>query len=95
MPTPLQTAIDLQAAEIEAFGQGTAKQPPNGSTEWFLLRAATIGMAYLKRVVELDIEQDYSASERLYRAQLPLVKKAPLPPKPEVDTAAAAELANG
>lgn len=80
----LSNAIDELAAELAAFNQGAKQQPRDGSTEWFLLRAKTCGMAYLKRLAQLGVESDAGACERVYKVSSKVFKAAEVPPEPEV-----------
>ena len=62
-----QAVLALQD-EIASFNQGTAVQPAVGTTDWYRLRALTLGLTYLQRVQQLALHDDPAAAERLYRA---------------------------
>lgn len=76
-----QKALDELQVEIDAFNQGTKHQPRPQTVEWFLLRAKVTGAAYLKRVVQLSLESDEAACERLYRKCSSHFKVAEVPPE--------------
>jgi hypothetical protein len=63
----LDKAIEILQKEVEAFGQGTSGQPKDGTAEWFLLRAKSNGLSFLKRLKQLGIEESPAASERFSR----------------------------
>lgn len=81
----LPNAIAELEAEIASFNQGSKAQPKDGSTEWFLLRAKAVGIAYLKRVEQLGIAHDAGACERVYKKCSVVFKSAEVPAAPEVD----------
>lgn len=66
--TNLDTAISQLQEESDAYTQGSKVQPRDGTTEWYVLRAITIGLGYLKRAKQLGLEDDVPAADRLYRA---------------------------
>lgn len=80
----LANARDELGGEIAQFNQGSKRQPKDHSTEWFLLRAKTLGNAYIQRVAQLGIESDPAACERLYKACLGAFKAAEVPDAPEI-----------
>ena len=84
MSTPLENAIEELQETVNAFGQGTSSQPKDGSTPWYLLRAHTTGLAYLKRLQQLGIESDPGACERVYRKGSAMFKSAEVPPTPVI-----------
>jgi hypothetical protein len=78
----LDRAIEQLQAEVTAYGQGTLTQPLPDTTEWFLLRAKTLGLSSLKRMRQLGVELDSSAAERYYRKSSKAVKaEEPGPPQ--------------
>lgn len=81
--TPLQSAISLLQEEFDSYGQGTPEQPKEGTSGWFLLRAHSLGLSYLKRLDGLQIDGDPAAAERLYRRGNVHFKAAEVP-EPEV-----------
>lgn len=70
MPTALENAISQLEEEVDSYGQGSMRQPPDRSTDWFLLRAASLGLAYLRRLRALELEGSPQASEQIYRKYL-------------------------
>ena len=65
--TPLESAIALLEAEVEAFQQGTKFQPAEKSEAWFVLRAKALGLSHLRRMAQLRVHDDPAAAERFYR----------------------------
>jgi hypothetical protein len=84
MPLPIENAISQLQEEMEAYGQGTQKQPKEGTTEWYLLRCCALGISYLRRIQELGVVEDPAAAERLYRKHNDGFKKAVVPAAPMV-----------
>lgn len=66
MTTPLEVAVNLLQDEFDSYGQGTVDQPADGTTGWYLIRAAALGLAYVKRLQALGLENDVPAAERYY-----------------------------
>ena len=71
----LQTAIDELQAEITALELGTPTQPVEGTTEWFKLRSAAIGLSLLRKMKQLDLSERPAAAERFYRESSRRVKR--------------------
>lgn len=69
----LAAAIAQLEAEVLDFGQGTARQPKEGTADWFLLRAKSMGLSSLKRAQQLRLDSPASA-ERYFRASSRLLK---------------------
>lgn len=65
------SAIDQAIAElgneIAEFKHGTLDQPDEGSSAWFLLRAKTLAMTYLKRLGQTGAHGSAKASEQLFK----------------------------
>jgi hypothetical protein len=78
--TPLQSAILRAKEELAAFGQGTKAQPAAGTVDWFRLRAAAAGLAYLQRLETLEVSHDPAACERVYREATKVFKATKVPP---------------
>ena len=74
--TPLEDAVAQMKERVADFGQGTAKQPKDGTTEWFLLRAAAAGLSFLQRMDTLKISHNPAACEELYRSAKKHFKQA-------------------
>lgn len=66
----IDRAIAKLDEEILSFNNGTKQQPAEGSTEWFLLRAKTLGRSALKRMRDLGVNEDPEAAEKHYRHSL-------------------------
>lgn len=64
----LDVAISQLQEESDAYTQGSKVQPRDGTTEWYVLRAITIGLGFLKRAKQLELDNDVPAADRLYRA---------------------------
>lgn len=65
--SPLQIALSQLQEDIDSYGQGTARQPREGTADWYLLRAQVLGMSWLRRLNDLQLDQDVDAAERMYR----------------------------
>ena len=78
----LDRAIVVLGEEVALFGQGTSAEPSDGSADWFVLRAKTLGLSYLKRIKQLEIERDAAATERFYRRSVSNIKLTEVPPPP-------------
>jgi len=46
--SPLEEAVASLEAEVLAFGQGTKDQPEDLSRDFYLLRAKSLGLSYLR-----------------------------------------------
>ncbi len=64
----LQSAIEMLQAEVDDFGQGTSRQPKEGSADWFLLRAKSLGLSSLKRAAQLKVDKSPVAANRHFLA---------------------------
>lgn len=75
--TRIESAIASLQREVDAFGQGTAKQPSEGSADWFLLRAKSLGLSYLRsiRAQNLGDERQAGEAEQVYRAGMEKLKE--------------------
>lgn len=63
----LDSAIDSLRAEVEAFHPAhAAARPAAGTTDWFLLRAKSLGLSSLLRMRQLGL--DPAAAERYHQA---------------------------
>lgn len=69
-----QDAIDLLAAEVDSFGQGTPAQPKDHTPEWFLLRAKSLGLAYLRQASLTGAHNSPVAATALYKKGLQGIK---------------------
>lgn len=65
--TSLDVAIEQSKAAVDVFGQGTSAQPKFGSVEWFQLRAATLALAYLRRLNTLGLGNDEIGADLVYK----------------------------
>lgn len=83
--TPLDSAISQLQEELDSYGQGTPTQPRESTSSWFLLRATSIGLSYLKRVQQTGVEGDPAAAERLYRRAGQHLKAAEVPEEEVVE----------
>ena len=84
MPTPLENAIAYYQTEVDSYGQGTKAQPADKSYEWFILRAMILGLAYLKRIQVLGVQDDPAACDRVYLKGNLHFKAADVPPAPVI-----------
>lgn len=73
----IERAIETLQAEVGAFHQGTAEQPAEGTEAWFLLRAKSLGLSYLKRVRQLSLHDNPASAERFFRDSSRVVKGDP------------------
>lgn len=69
----LAAAISQLEAEIAVFGQGTADQPAERSTGWYVLRAKVVGLQALRNMQSLSAE-DAQACDKVYKTALKAVK---------------------
>lgn len=67
------------AAKLTEFAPGTAMAPAPGSSAHFETRAVALGYIFLRRCIDLGIESDLAAVERLYRAGAAFFGKAIVP----------------
>ena len=74
--TNLEAAIAELQAQFDRFEPGTPNAPKEGSTEWFLLRASTLGLGYAKRVMAIGAADDPLAADRIYREGIRVLKVA-------------------
>lgn len=81
----LDRAIEQLSAEIADFQQGTKQAPKDGTVEWFLLRAKSLGLSHLKRMKQLGVESDVAASERFYRKCSSSFKQLNVPDPVEIE----------
>lgn len=65
----IDDAIALLEAEVAAFGQGTKDQPQEGTPEFFILRAKSIGLSMLKQMRVNGIDSP-ARVESFYKASL-------------------------
>lgn len=61
----LASAIAQLSAEVAEFKQGTVTQPKEGAADWFLLRAKSLGLSYLKKAQQLALEGSPLRAEKL------------------------------
>lgn len=69
----LKVAIAQLQAQIAT--QGTKQQPKEGETEWYLYRAAAIGLAWLQQADRDGLGQNPRAVEVSYKLALKEAKK--------------------
>lgn len=62
----LDAAINILQAEVDAFGQGTKRQPRDGDPEWYLLRAKTLGLSSLKRMKQLELGSSAKMADQFH-----------------------------
>lgn len=65
----LSLALEQLQAEVDSFLQGTKQQPREGTADWFLLRAKSIGLSYLRSIEKQKLDQPASAraADRVYK----------------------------
>ena len=80
----LERAIEQLEAEVADFRQGSPGQPKEGTPEWFLLRAKALGLSHLRRMQQLQLENDPAACERYYRSCSATFKHLQVPPEQKV-----------
>lgn len=68
----LKDAIRYIEAQLDDLALGTTRQPPEGSQGWFLARAWTLGVAFLRRADQMA--GDPQQVENLYRSALKTLK---------------------
>jgi hypothetical protein len=73
--TPLETALALCQEDFDSFKVGTANQPAEGSSDWYRLRSATLGLAFLKRLRVLGLDDNPIAADRVYQQTLRVFKE--------------------
>jgi len=78
MTTPLEAAIADQQFAVNSYKPGTKDQPKEGSQGWYALRAAVIGLGWLKRLQQLDLADSPEAANLTYRAALVSTKSLEL-----------------
>lgn len=66
MATPLDAAIAVLEEEIASFQQGTKDQPKEKTTDWFLLRAKSLGLSSLKTMAARQLADDPVGAERFH-----------------------------
>lgn len=81
----LDRAIAQLEAEVAAFNQGTLQQPAENSTEWFVLRAKSLGLSALRRMAQLQLHGEPASAERYYREAGKRCKTADVPPAPIIE----------
>lgn len=88
MPSQLENAIAQLQDEVDLFQQGTKVQPKDDTSEWYLLRAKSLGLTYLKQLQGQGLEGRARQCEQLYTSASKHFKNAaPAPrdfPIPEV-----------
>lgn len=67
MPSPLESALSELETQLSRFGQGTPRQPAEGTRDWYLLRAFSIGLSHLRSLQSAGLEHDHAGAERAYR----------------------------
>lgn len=80
MTTPLQIAAAQLQEEIDVYQHGTKNGPPEGSSEFYLLRALVLGLSYLKRLEQLGVTNDPAAAHRVFRERERSFKLVAVPP---------------
>lgn len=75
MTTALEAAIEVMAAEVAAFQQGTKSQPAEKTTDWFLLRAKSLGLSSLRTMKAQQLDEDPVGAERFHRTASIHMKK--------------------
>lgn len=83
--SPLDSALGELESQISKFNHGTKAQPKEGTQEWFMLRALSLGRSYLRRCVQLELHRDSPAAERFQRACAGHFKTVEIPPPAEVE----------
>ncbi len=84
----LDAAIAVLSAEINALMHAnrpsTAGADLNtGSTDWWLLRAKSLGLSSLRRMAQLELHGDPVAAERYHRAAESHHVRLEVPPPPD------------
>lgn len=65
----IDDAIAILEAEVAAFGQGTKDQPAEGTPEFFILRAKSVGLSMLRSMQARGLDSP-SRVESFYKATL-------------------------
>lgn len=65
--SPLESAISQLQEEFDSYSPGTKDAPAPSTDRWYLLRAVSIGLTYLKQVAVRGLDNDPAAAEALYR----------------------------
>lgn len=74
--SPLEAVILREQARIDSFNQGTTKAPTFGTEDYFTLRAANVGLAYLQRIQQTAADNSVAACESIYKHSLGEAKRA-------------------
>jgi len=80
----LDRAILRLTEEIAEYQHGTPQAPKEKTVDWFLLRAKSLGLTCLRRMQQLQVEEDVAGAERFYRACAKSFKMLEVPPPIEV-----------
>jgi hypothetical protein len=70
----LRAAIQALQVEVSDFRQGTAQAPKEGSQDWWLLRAKSLGLSSLKRAEQMALENNAKGGERFFGSCSRLLK---------------------
>lgn len=65
--SPLESAISQLQEEFDSYSPGTKDAPREGTDRWYLLRACSLGLTYLKQLDARGLQSDPAAAEALYR----------------------------
>lgn len=66
----LDDALAREQAHVDSFKNGTADAPKFGTRAYFDLRAAVIGLSYLKRIKAAAADNSVDACESIYKSAL-------------------------
>ena len=80
----IDVAIGMLEEEILSSGHGTKQQPKDGTAEWFILRARSLGLSHLRRMKQLGAHLDAGSAERFHRGCAGQLKHLDVPPPVEV-----------
>lgn len=70
----IELAIKELEEQVRSLGQGTPQQPAELSTDWYTLRALSLGLSCLRRMQAKGVYTDARVCERFYRDCLKYLK---------------------
>ena len=71
----LKVAITELEQDLANLGLGTPAQPREGSAEWFKMRAAALGLSFLRKMQQMGLETRPGPAEKFYRDSSRRVKR--------------------
>ena len=63
----LERALAQMEAEVAEFGQGSVRQPREGTTEWYVVRAKSLGLSFLRQASKRKLEGNPRAVDLLFK----------------------------